>query len=149
MPISITLKPSSSVIGEIVMAKNKVKSLVYSGGTVVIPKISWIKLITPDTTTMTENHFIILTRWLASEFIFCLFKRWFIDFKKLFLGPRNAITKSIRNILQKTIKISPISTSSGIPKWRPAIKTSKLSSGKVWSISVSYTHLTLPTILLV
>ena len=40
MPISITLKPSSSVIGEIVMAKNKVKSLVYSGGTVVIPKIS-------------------------------------------------------------------------------------------------------------
>mgnify|MGYP003329786269 CR=1 FL=1 len=27
MPISITLKPSSSVIGEIVMAKNKVKSL--------------------------------------------------------------------------------------------------------------------------
>ncbi len=40
MPISITLKPSSSVIGEIVMAKNKVKSLVYSGGRVVTPKDS-------------------------------------------------------------------------------------------------------------
>ena len=62
MPISITLNPNSSVIGAIVIAKNKVKSLVYSGGIVLTPKLSYIKLIIPDITTMMENHFIIFTR---------------------------------------------------------------------------------------
>ena len=40
MPISITLNPSSSVIGEIVMARNNVNSFVYSGGSVLTPKLS-------------------------------------------------------------------------------------------------------------
>jgi len=40
MPISITLNPSSSVIGEIVIAKNNVKSFVYAGGRVLTPKLS-------------------------------------------------------------------------------------------------------------
>ena len=39
MPISITLKPISSIIGAIVTAKNSIKSLVDSGGSVTIPKL--------------------------------------------------------------------------------------------------------------
>ena len=41
---------------------DNIKSLVDSGGNVDIPNHSCIKLIIPDATTSTENHFITFTR---------------------------------------------------------------------------------------
>ena len=40
IPISMALNPSSSVIGEMVIARNNVKSFEYVGGSVAIPKLS-------------------------------------------------------------------------------------------------------------
>ena len=51
MPIKIKRNPISSVIGAKDICKNSIRSFAVSGGSVIIPKFSWMILITAEIKT--------------------------------------------------------------------------------------------------